>query len=128
MSDQDGINWAGVDIRRLQYEQGSDVFRQGDEGTSVLYVERGTMRLSVVSAAGNEAVVLGPDAFGEGCSGPKTLRHPVAVTPCIVSRSETGERRQLWTNAAFARRFLFHVLTRNVRIQGTVDYLTPTTS
>jgi len=135
VSDQDGITWAGIDIRRARYEPGSSVFRQGDAGTSVLYVERGTVRLSAMSPAGTEAVVevLERDAFfGEGClvGQPRRVATAVAVTPCIVIEIEKREMaRQLRTNAAFARRFLFHVLARNIRIQGDLlEYLTPTAS
>jgi CRP/FNR family cyclic AMP-dependent transcriptional regulator len=135
VSDQDGIDWAGIDIRRVQYEPGSSVFRQGDDGTSVLYVEWGTVRLSALSPAGAEAVieVLERDAFfGEGClvGQPRRVATAVAVTPCIVIEIEKREMaRLLRTNAAFAKRFLFHVLARNVRIQGDLlDYLTPTPS
>lgn len=124
MGDQDAISWAGVEIRRTRYEQGSSVFRQGDEGTGVLYIERGTVRLSVVSASGSEAVieVLGPDAFfGEGClvGQPWRVATATAVTPCTVVEVEKREMAQrLRTNAALAKRFLFHVVTRSVRIQG----------
>jgi CRP/FNR family cyclic AMP-dependent transcriptional regulator len=135
VSHQDGINWAGVDIRRVQHDQGSSVFRQGDDSTTVLYVEQGTVRLSVVSPAGNEAVVevLAAHAFfGEGClvGQPRRVATATAVTPCTIVEVEKREMaRQLRTNAALARRFLFHVLKRNVRIQGDLlDCLTPSTS
>jgi CRP-like cAMP-binding protein len=135
VSHQDGINWAGIDIRRVQYEPGSSVFRQGDDAASVLYAERGTVRLSATSPDGHEAVVeiVGPDAFfGEGCLAgqPHRIATATAVTPCTIVEVETREMtRQLLTNAAFAQRFLVHVLRRNVRIQGDLlDYLTPTIS
>ena len=93
------------------------------------------MRRAASSPAGNEAVVevLERGAFfGEGCLVWQSRRvaTAVAVTPCVVIQIEKREMaRQLRTNAALARRFLFHVLTRNVRIQGDLlDYLTPTTS
>lgn len=124
LSRQDEISWAGVNHRRVQFEKGSSVFRQGDEGSTVFHVERGVVRLSVVSPAGQKAIVevLGPEAFfGEGCLAgqPRRIATATAMTACtIVEVAQREMARQLLTNPSLARRFLRHVLTRSVRIAG----------
>lgn len=51
------VDWAGTRTRRFEYLPSAVVFAQGDDATSVMFVERGVIRLSVVSHAGKEAVV-----------------------------------------------------------------------
>jgi CRP-like cAMP-binding protein len=132
VSDHDGFNWAGVDTRRVQYVAGSNIFRQGDDGSAVMYVQEGTVRLSVASPAGEEAVVeiLGPgDFFGEGCLAGQLKRRATAAafTACtVVAVGKREMARQLRTNTALAQRFLDHVLARNVRIErDLLDYVAP---
>ena len=63
------VDWTGTRTRRVEYLPSAVVFAQGDAATSVRFVERGVIRLSVVSHAGKEAVVALLDAghfFGEG--------------------------------------------------------------
>ena len=64
------VDWARVDVQHLEYGPGAMIFVQGDPATSVMYVEQGTVQLSVVSHAGKEAVIAVLEAgrfFGEGC-------------------------------------------------------------
>src|SRR5688500_19714894 len=49
------IDWSGVRLQRIDYQPGSTIFAQGDLATSVMYVDSGAVRLSVVSHAGKEA-------------------------------------------------------------------------
>ena len=63
------LDWS-VRRQRVEYEPGAVIFVQGNPATSVMYVEMGAVRLSVLSHAGKEAVVAVLDAghfFGEGC-------------------------------------------------------------
>ena len=59
------VDWAHVDVQHLEYGPGAMIFVQGDPATSVMYVEQGTVQLSVLSHAGKEAViaVLEPGRF-----------------------------------------------------------------
>jgi CRP/FNR family transcriptional regulator, cyclic AMP receptor protein len=121
--DLEAIDWAGVDIRRFQYKKAATIFTQGDEGTTVLYIEQGSVRLSVVSYAGKEAVVgvLGHGCFfGEGCLAgqSKRISTATAVTPCTIVAVEKQElTRRFRVAPALAERFLSHMLTRNLRIE-----------
>lgn len=117
------IGWTGVRTRRVSYESGITIFAQGDPATSVLYLEDGTVRLSVLSHAGKEAVIAvldGGHFFGEGCLVGQAHRMATAsaMTPCtIVVVGKRDMVRQLHAKPAFADRFLTHMLTRNIRIE-----------
>src|SRR5688500_8233155 len=83
------VDWAGIQTNRVDYAAGTAIFAQGDAARSVMYVETGTVRLSVVSHTGKEAVVavLAPGHFfGEGCLVGQTVRMATATAmePCRV--------------------------------------------
>ena len=110
-------------LRHVEFEAAATIFTQGDFATSVLYVQRGAVRLSVVSHAGKEAViaVLEPGSFfGEGClaSQPRRMASATAMTPSmILSVDKPDMVRALHASPRFADRFLTHMLTRNIRIE-----------
>jgi CRP/FNR family transcriptional regulator, cyclic AMP receptor protein len=117
------VEWDGVDLQRATYEAPAVIYAQGDPAPSIMYVETGIVRLSVLSHTGKEAVVAVLDAghfFGEGCLAGQSLRMATATAmgPCVVLTVEKPEMvRQLRTRPAFAERFLTHMLTRNIRIE-----------
>src|SRR5687768_6485881 len=83
------LDWTGVRTQRLEYPPAAMVFAQGDPATSVLYVEDGAVRLSVLSHAGKEAVVAVFEAghfFGEGCLAGQSQRMATAtaMAPSVV--------------------------------------------
>jgi CRP/FNR family transcriptional regulator, cyclic AMP receptor protein len=118
-----GIDWTGVRVHRIEYEAGTTVFAQGDPATSVMYVEQGTVRLSVLSHTGKEAVIAVLDVgqfFGEGCLVGQLQRMATASTMAackIVIVEKQDMVRQLHAQPAFADRFLTHMLTRNIRVE-----------
>src|ERR1700685_3090808 len=64
------LDSAGVARKIAQYRRSQKIYSQGDSATSVMYIQKGGVKLSVVSTVGKEAIValLGPgDFFGEGC-------------------------------------------------------------
>jgi CRP/FNR family transcriptional regulator, cyclic AMP receptor protein len=117
------IDWAQVDVQQHEYEPGAMIFVQGDPATSVMFVEQGTVQLSVVSHAGKEAViaVLEPGRFfGEGCLVGQPQRMATAsamAVSTIISVEKPEMVRQLHAQPVFADRFLTHMLTRNIRIE-----------
>jgi len=119
----DPVDWTGVDVQRVEHAAATQIFAQGDPATSVMYVETGAVRLSVLSHAGKEAVVALLDAdhfFGEGCLAGQMHRMATAtaMVPSTILAVEKSEMvRQLHTAPAFADRFLTHMLTRNIRIE-----------
>jgi CRP/FNR family cyclic AMP-dependent transcriptional regulator len=122
-TDAVGIEWTGVNIGRTDYPRGAIIFAQGEPAQSVLFVERGNVRLSVVSLGGKEAVIaiLEPQTFfGEGCLAgqPVRMASATALDTCrIVTVDKAEMQRQLKARAAFSHRFLSHMLTRNIRIE-----------
>jgi CRP/FNR family cyclic AMP-dependent transcriptional regulator len=119
----DGATWAGVDTQRVEHDPGKRIFGQGDAATSVMYIDTGRVRLSVISPGGKEAVVAVLDAgtfFGEGCLAgqPFRIATATAMSRChvlVVDKAEMA--RQLHERPAFSDRFLAHMLTRNIRIE-----------
>ena len=117
------IKWTGIPTERAACKPSSVIFAQGDPATSVMYLEQGVVRLSVLSHEGKEAVVAVLDAghyFGEGCLAGQMRRMATAtaMTPCtIVAVQKTEMVRQLHSQAEFAERFLTDMLTKNIRIE-----------
>jgi CRP-like cAMP-binding protein len=117
------INWTGVKLQKIELAAGATVFAQGDEAASVMYLERGTVRLSVMSHAGKEAViaVLAEGYFfGEGCLVGQAHRMATASTmsaSTIIVVEKHELIRQLHRQPGLADRFLTHMLTRNIRIE-----------
>jgi CRP-like cAMP-binding protein len=99
------------------------IFKQGDDADSVIYIRSGKIKVTVISAEGNEAVVaiLGADEFvGEGCliGQPTRLATASAMTDCTVMYLGKAEiQRVLKSEPAFSQMFVTHILARNERIQ-----------
>ena len=99
------------------------VFAQGDPAKHVMYIQEGSVKLTVVNQAGKEAVtaILGPgDFFGEGCLGGQSIRMATATTiaPTTVLVIEKNEMiRVLHEEHEFSDRFIAHMLARNIRVE-----------
>jgi CRP/FNR family cyclic AMP-dependent transcriptional regulator len=117
------VAWTGVATLRIDYPPSAVIFAQGEMAPSVMFLERGSVRLSVVSEGGKEAVIAVLDAqnfFGEGCLAgqPKRMATATAMGACRVLSIEKDEmQRQLKDQPAFSDRFLSHMLMRNIRIE-----------
>ena len=117
------IEWIGAQTQRSDYGPNVRIFAQGDPATSVMYIENGAVRLSVLSHAGKEAVIAVLESghfFGEGClaSQPRRMATATAMAPCTIITVEKDDMvRQLHAQPPFADRFLTHMLTRNIRIE-----------
>ena len=117
------IDWTGAKTQRVHYAPGTTIFAQGDAAASVMYVEEGTVRLSVLSHAGKEAVIAVLERwhfFGEGCLAgqPFRMATAAAMSPCTIIIAQMEDMaRQLRTRPAFADQFLTHMLTKNIRIE-----------
>jgi CRP-like cAMP-binding protein len=115
---------AGVAARTLRPVAGGLLFRQGAEASSVLYVESGRVKLSVLSPTGKEAVVAmleRGDFLGEGCLAGQRVRmcSAIAVTPATLLRIRRADmQRMLQEQQDFSVRFISHMLARNIRIEA----------
>lgn len=105
------------------YRKGNSVFSQGDRADSVFYIEKGKVKLTVLSTRGKEAVVgiLGSgDFFGEGSLAGQPLRMATAtaMTECSLLRLQKDTMiRMLYNEPALSGLFMSYLLARNVRIE-----------
>lgn len=106
-----------------RYAKNSGVFAQGDPADAVFYIQKGKIKLTVVSAQGKEAVVavLGADEFcGEGCLAgqPRRMATATAMTECEIMRlPKSAVVQVLHDEAAFSELFVAHLLARSIRIE-----------
>jgi CRP/FNR family cyclic AMP-dependent transcriptional regulator len=117
---------ATVNGGRTQLIYGVDdiVFSQGDPADAVFYIQKGKIKIVVMSKRGKQAVVsvLGPgEFFGDGCLAGQPLRlaTAVAVTECETMRIEKAAMVQvLHDEPDFSEMFMAHLLTRNSRVEA----------
>jgi CRP-like cAMP-binding protein len=106
-----------------KYRKNETIFRQGDPADAVFYIQKGKVKITVISEHGKEAVValLGPDEFcGEGCLTGQPLRisTATAMTDCEIMRLEKAAIiRVLHEEPTFSEMFLSHLLTRTMRVE-----------
>ena len=118
------LDSAGVARKIAEYPKKTVLFAQGDLAKSVMYIQEGRVKLTVVNGTGKEAVVavLGPgDFFGEGCLAGQPIRIGAATasTPTTVLIIEKDEMiRVLHAEHDFSDRFISYMLTRNIRIEA----------
>ena len=114
---------AGVARTIVEYRRSQKLYSQGDIASTVMYIQKGGVKLSVVSETGKEAVValLGPgDFFGEGCLAgvPFRMGMATAITPTTVLVIEKKEMiRVLHEEHKLSDRFIAYLLTRNIRVE-----------
>ena len=99
------------------------MFVQGDVADAVFYIQKGKIKLTVVSDQGKEAVVgmLEPGQFfGEGCLNGQPLRiaTTTAMEDSIITRiSKLAMISALEGRPKFSQLFMAYLLTRNSRIE-----------
>jgi CRP-like cAMP-binding protein len=105
--------------------QGTDViFSQGDASDSVMYIQKGAVKLSVLSHGGKEAVVgmLGPgDFLGERAltGHPVRLEAAIAVSETTVLMIPKQQMiRLLHDQHGLSDRFITYMLARNIRVEA----------
>jgi CRP-like cAMP-binding protein len=117
------LDSAGPSNKIVKFDPGAIVFSQGEPALSVMYVQHGGVKLSVISETGKEAVValLGPgDFFGEGCLAGQPVRMATATSIAETTVLIVEKRRMLQLlhdQSGFSDRFISHMLARNIRIE-----------
>ena len=108
----------------LDLKKGQTIFSQGDAANAVFYVQKGRIRLTVISKRGKEATIslLGVGNFlGEECIAaiqPQRLATATALTAASILRIERTEMiRVLHEEKLFSEVFVTYLLSRNARIQ-----------
>ena len=114
---------AGVARTMMEFGKKETLFSQGDICKNIMYIQKGAVKISVVSKTGKEAVVgmLGANDFiGEGglAGQPMRMATATAVSPVTVLAIDNREMfRVLHSESAFSDRFITYMLQRNVRIE-----------
>ena len=117
------LDSAGVAKKVREFKRAEIVYAQGEAAQSVLYLQTGGVKLTVVNEVGKEAVVaiLGPgDFFGEGCLAGQPVRigTATAITPCTVLVIEKREMfKVLHEEHDLSDLFIKFMLARNIRIE-----------
>src|SRR5580765_1605762 len=99
------------------------IYAQGDVADAVFYIQKGKVKLTVVSKVGREATIgiLGEkNFFGEGSLAGQTLRmgSASAMTDCEVLRiDKKAMMAALHREHAFSDMFVAYLLARNIRYE-----------
>jgi len=107
----------------LEFRKDEVVFAQGDAADAVFYIQKGRVKVVVISEQGKEAVVgiFGPGQFfGEGCMNGHSVRiaTTTAMEDCLVTAiKKTAMLAVLHEQPKFSEVFIAYLLTRNSRIE-----------
>ena len=120
----------GVQHRVVKYRRSAIIFSQGSSCSEVMFLQQGSVKLTVLSRTGKEAIVsvLQPgDFFGEGCLAGQPLRIATAAamnasTVAVIEKAHMVEA--LHSQPKLNDLFLEHMLVRNIRIEeDLIDHL-----
>jgi CRP/FNR family transcriptional regulator, cyclic AMP receptor protein len=107
----------------VEFQKGENIFAQGDPANTVFYIQKGKIKVTVLSDQGKEAVIgiLGPGQFfGEGCMNGHKLRisTTTAMENCVITTITKGAMiAALHDDANFSELFMSYLLTRNSRVE-----------
>jgi len=115
---------SGLGRTILDLKKGQTVFAQGDAANAVFYIQKGRIKLTVISKRGKEATIalLSVGNFlGEECIAtiqPQRMATATAITPATLLKIERKEMaRGLHEEKVFSEVFISYLLARNTRIQ-----------
>jgi CRP/FNR family transcriptional regulator, cyclic AMP receptor protein len=117
------LNSDRVSKKRIDFRKTQTLFSQGEPARHVLYIQEGSVKVAVASAAGKEAVVaiVGPgDFLGEAClvGQPQWIATATAMTQGRALVVEKAEMlRLLYAEHEFSDRFISYLVTRSLRIE-----------
>jgi CRP-like cAMP-binding protein len=118
------LDSAGVARKVTKYAHGAVIFSQGDPANHVFYIQKGSVKLAVLSRTGKEAVVamLGAgDFFGEGALTGQPIRLGTATattSTSVLIIEKAAMLRLLRDEPAFSERFISYMLERNLRVEA----------
>src|SRR5580704_4003865 len=114
----------GAARKVAEFRKKQAIFSQGDPADSVMYVQKGSVKLTVVNEGGKEAVVAifgSGDFFGEGGLAGQTVRMGTAtamVPTAVLIIGKDEMMRALHAEHALSDRFIAHMLARNIRVEA----------
>jgi CRP-like cAMP-binding protein len=117
------LNSTGVARTMMEFGRKDTLFSQGDLSNNIMYIQKGEVKISVVSKTGKEAVVgilQSGDFIGEGGLAGQSMRMATAtaithVSVLVIENSEMF--RVLHSESAFSDRFITYMLQRNIRFE-----------
>jgi CRP/FNR family transcriptional regulator, cyclic AMP receptor protein len=118
------LDSAGVSRKVREFKSAEGIYAQGDAASSVMYLQSGGVKLTVVNEVGKEAVIaiLRPgDFFGEGslAGQPVRMGTATAITPTIALVIEKSEMfKVLHAEHGLSDLFIKFMLARNIRIEA----------
>jgi CRP/FNR family transcriptional regulator, cyclic AMP receptor protein len=118
------LDSVGASRRVEEFRKKQAIFTQGEPADSVMYVQKGSVKLTVVNESGKEAVVAifgSGDFFGEGGMAGQPLRMGTAIaiaptTILIIGKDEMT--RALHAELSLSDRFIKYMLARNIRVEA----------
>ena len=106
------------------YRKGEIVFSQGDPANEVFYIQKGKVKVTVISEQGKEAVVAileSDEFFGEGCLAGQAQRISTVAAlseSVIVQLEKAAIVRVIHEEPAFSEMFIAHILGRTIRVEA----------
>jgi len=117
------LDTSGMARKIAEFQKDEQIYSQGDAAKSVMYIQTGNVKFSVVNSTGKVAVVamLGPsDFFGEGCMAGQSLRMgtATAITPTTLLAIDKNELLQmLRTQDKLSDCFVEYILCHKNRVE-----------
>jgi CRP/FNR family cyclic AMP-dependent transcriptional regulator len=117
------LDTSGMARKVAEFRKDEQIYSQGDAAKSVMYIQKGNVKFSVVSATGKVAVVamLGPSDFlGEGCMAGQSVRvgTATAITPTTVLAIDKNELLDmLRTQDKLSDCFVGYMLSHKNRVE-----------
>jgi CRP/FNR family transcriptional regulator, cyclic AMP receptor protein len=114
----------GASRRVAEFRKKQTIFSQGEAANSVIYVQKGSVKFTVVNESGKEAVVaiFGPrDFFGEGGMAGQAIRMGTATaisTTTVLMIEKDEMMRVLHAEHELSDRFIMYMLARNIRVEA----------
>jgi CRP-like cAMP-binding protein len=106
-----------------EYKRNQNIFGQGEVADTVFYIQKGRVKITVLSEQGKEAVVAILDQgqfFGESCLNGHSMRisTTTAMEPCLITAiTKSAMLAVLHDEPAFSEMFMSYLLTRNSRVE-----------
>jgi len=117
------LSHADVGVTIEKFEKNQKVFSQGDVAEAVFFIQKGRVKITVLSEHGKEAVVgilAAGQFFGESCldgAGVRTATSHAMEACLITSITKTAMRATLAKEPKFSEFFMAYLLSRNSRIE-----------
>ena len=117
------LDKSGMARKAAEFQKDEAIYTQGDLAQSVMFIQTGNVKFSVVNTLGKEAVVamFGPnDFFGEGCMAGQLVRTgtATAITPTALLTIDKNELlHMLRTRHTLSNHFVEYMLSHNTRVE-----------